>query len=65
VTSLRNAPCPCGSGRKQKHCCGRPPVVLEPSGAECRAAGERLEAFSRDKRFDAHVRRAIRLLFGD
>jgi len=20
----RNAPCPCGSGRKYKHCCGRP-----------------------------------------
>ncbi len=22
----RNAPCPCGSGRKYKHCCGRPGV---------------------------------------
>ncbi|NUQ01453.1 MAG: SEC-C domain-containing protein, partial [Armatimonadetes bacterium] len=20
----RNDPCPCGSGRKYKHCCGRP-----------------------------------------
>ena len=20
----RNAPCPCGSGRKHKHCCGKP-----------------------------------------
>jgi hypothetical protein len=25
----RNAPCPCGSGRKYKHCCGRPPDARE------------------------------------
>ena len=24
----RNSPCPCGSGKKYKHCCGRRPVTL-------------------------------------
>lgn len=26
----RNAPCPCGSGRKYKYCCGRPSEGLDP-----------------------------------
>ena len=26
----RNKPCPCGSGRKFKHCCGRPRKELPP-----------------------------------
>lgn len=29
--SGRNAPCPCGSGRKYKHCCGDP-LKEQPSG---------------------------------
>src|SRR6266850_4605458 len=28
----RNEPCPCGSGQKFKHCCGRP-VAAMPAGA--------------------------------
>lgn len=27
-TPHRNAPCPCGSGKKYKHCCGNPSVTL-------------------------------------
>jgi hypothetical protein len=27
----RNDPCPCGSGRKYKHCCGRSPLETRPS----------------------------------
>jgi hypothetical protein len=27
VTISRNAPCPCGSGRKYKHCCGKTKTV--------------------------------------
>ncbi len=27
----RNDPCPCGSGRKWKHCCGRPGAKKHPS----------------------------------
>ncbi|MBE3045959.1 SEC-C domain-containing protein [Candidatus Bathyarchaeota archaeon] len=26
MPSKRNAPCPCGSGRKFKKCCGRAPT---------------------------------------
>jgi preprotein translocase subunit SecA len=29
----RNAPCPCGSGKKYKKCCGRPGAVGKPPGA--------------------------------
>jgi len=26
----RNDPCPCGSGKKYKHCCGNATSVVEP-----------------------------------
>ena len=29
----RNAPCPCGSGKKYKHCCGKPEATKPPTGA--------------------------------
>ena len=29
----RNQPCPCGSGRKYKHCCGAP-ISFTPEDAE-------------------------------
>ena len=29
ATTVRNAPCPCGSGRKFKHCCGALPLSPE------------------------------------
>jgi uncharacterized protein len=31
ATRSRSAPCPCGSGRKYKHCCGRTPARTERS----------------------------------
>lgn len=31
MTVQRNAPCPCGSGRKYKHCCGRTAVQAFPA----------------------------------
>jgi hypothetical protein len=27
----RNAPCPCGSGKKYKHCCGKPSSSDQPN----------------------------------
>ncbi|MDP2707757.1 MAG: SEC-C metal-binding domain-containing protein, partial [Burkholderiales bacterium] len=43
----RNQPCPCGSGRKYKHCCGAPArqVPQAPSSAE--ALEEKLTSASR------------------
>lgn len=38
----RNDPCPCGSGRKFKHCCGALNAEPRASGAETRASGENL-----------------------
>jgi tetratricopeptide (TPR) repeat protein len=36
----RNDPCPCGSGKKLKHCCGRPEVPpLADSGVDAREIG--------------------------
>lgn len=31
TTSGRNAPCPCGSGKKLKQCCGQEPEVTDPA----------------------------------
>ncbi len=38
----RNDPCPCGSGRKFKHCCGKPndPAKPEASKGEVRPCGD-------------------------
>lgn len=33
MATHRNAPCPCGSGRKYKHCCGRPSTAGFPAPA--------------------------------
>ena len=33
-TPARNAPCPCGSGRKSKHCCFAPAVRDSPAPDE-------------------------------
>jgi hypothetical protein len=33
----RNAPCPCGSGKKFKHCCGNKPAAAAPSSAPAKA----------------------------
>ena len=32
VKTGRNAPCPCGSGRKYKHCCARRPDQMSRLG---------------------------------
>ncbi len=49
----RNDPCPCGSGRKYKHCCGmRPPDELAEAGRRIRRLQEDIEPrifrYSRD-----------------
>ncbi len=38
MTISRNAPCPCGSGKKYKQCCGREGQAGAPSGGEIQAA---------------------------
>jgi hypothetical protein len=37
----RNVPCPCGSGRKYKQCCGKPEAAPEPAPDEHDGAVER------------------------
>ena len=37
----RNDPCPCGSGRKYKHCCGRAATTRDPDEKDHAGAGER------------------------
>lgn len=41
----RNAPCPCGSGRKYKHCHGKPQAVPEPADDSHEGAIERAVAW--------------------
>ena len=33
ITPGRNEPCPCGSGRKYKRCCGAPPQLQPPNSS--------------------------------
>lgn len=59
MQSGRNARCPCGSGRKYKHCCGKTPAVA-PDAPPPEAAGATdalavLEAASRSRPGDARV----------
>ncbi len=41
----RNDPCPCGSGKKYKHCCGRPVVPDAPAAESHEGAVERALAW--------------------
>ncbi len=41
----RNDPCPCGSGKKYKHCCGRPEVPAAPAPDSHDGAVERAVAW--------------------
>lgn len=57
----RNRPCPCGSGRKRKQCCGAPKGALA-AARELHAIDERLFARIlglREPDFDAAIRKAI------
>ena len=56
----RNDPCPCGSGRKYKHCCsrtkeGEPPATLTPA----------IQLHGRDEDLALRMLRFTRLRFGD
>lgn len=41
----RNDPCPCGSGKKYKHCCGEDKVIPFPSQAEDERNGDPFEKY--------------------
>ena len=41
----RNDPCPCGSGKKYKHCCGQPAAPAAPSAESHEGAVERAVAW--------------------
>lgn len=38
ATPARNAPCPCGSGKRFKHCCGQAGLTAAPADGEARLA---------------------------
>ncbi|MGQ0550857.1 MAG: SEC-C metal-binding domain-containing protein, partial [Armatimonadota bacterium] len=57
----RNDPCPCGSGKKYKKCCGAATLDVGPDAAE-RARTRLLKelvAFATGRQFDGEFRRAI------
>lgn len=41
ISPARNAPCPCGSGKKYKHCCANKPVNYGPCAAPASPEGDR------------------------
>lgn len=62
----RNDPCPCGSGKKYKKCCGAAMPDLGPNPAErgrTRILGE-LVAFATGRQFDDEFRRAADIYWG-
>ena len=67
----RNAPCPCGSGRKYKHCHGRPGAAEGGDEREGKslhrvrdAAQEALRTWSKRHLSDEHVLRAVGVFSG-
>jgi len=63
----RNAPCPCGSGRKYKKCCGRDSAELKlaPAPADRETAIGKLARFTQRPEFLESVDEARELFFGD
>ncbi|HLB53649.1 MAG TPA: SEC-C domain-containing protein, partial [Gemmatimonadales bacterium] len=59
----RNAPCPCGSGRKYKHCClGPAPTSASPySRADRERALTRLGKFASSAEFESYREAALEL----
>jgi len=62
----RNAPCPCGSGRKYKHCCMRTAVAsrVEYSSQERQNAFAKLLRFAQREEFDERMRLGRSLFWG-
>lgn len=62
----RNSPCPCGSGRKYKHCCGGKGSTsgLAYSRADRERAFEELSAFARHPEFEQDTDLAMVVFWG-
>lgn len=60
----RNEPCPCGSGKKYKHCCGRAKASAPYSRMDRAAVQQRLDAAMGDERWEAEGRAMIREFWG-
>lgn len=58
VTAGRNDPCPCGSGRKYKHCHEGRPLLLEPTATQ--ALTFKVERFADDRAYADQFVRAER-----
>jgi SAM-dependent methyltransferase len=57
----RNAPCPCGSGRRYKHCCGGPDAFAPRDAQAYHALGKAQEARGQTDAALASFRRALAL----
>ncbi|MDP2320177.1 MAG: SEC-C domain-containing protein [Acidobacteriota bacterium] len=64
-TPGRNDPCPCGSGRKLKHCCGNAalPIAGRPTAADRSAGYDLLDRISSLPRFADDVSLAFALIW--
>ena len=62
----RNSPCPCGSGRKYKHCCGAKGAAagLAYSRADRERAFDHLSAYGRQPEFEQDAELAMELFWG-
>ena len=56
----RNDPCPCGSGKKYKQCCGKPAAPEAPAAESLKGAGERAVAW-----LSQHHRKAFAVALQD
>ena len=54
----RNEPCPCGSGRKYKHCCGKTAADAAAPKRRCRAMRRRIICLARRSRTRGLLERA-------
>jgi tetratricopeptide (TPR) repeat protein len=61
MTAARNDPCPCGSGRKYKHCCGLVTTTAARGGLSAADISELVGLISLNRLQEAEVR-ALRLL---
>ena len=67
MTPGRNEPCPCGSGRKFKHCCGATGAsdAATPTGADREAAWNLLDRVSCLPRFQDDIELGFILIWGE
>ena len=61
----RNAPCPCGSGKKLKHCCKQTPSAVAPPGPQLARALLQARQFSQQGHAESARQRYLEVLRAD